>query len=97
MNSSPLPPGFITKLLHIREPRQHVSECDWFPSSAGLLAKKYNRYGGYNGKTSPPLHFRLFVVKGSLAHNLIKCTFNGVFTRVNDLLPVNPAMSRVIH
>ena len=56
LNSSPLPPGFVTKLIHVRERREHVGKRNRLPSSAGLLAKEYYPDDGYEGETPPPLH-----------------------------------------
>lgn len=51
LNPRPLPPGFVTKLLQVREKREHVGERNRLPSSAGLLAKEHDPDDGYEGVT----------------------------------------------
>lgn len=97
LNSSPFSPGFVTKFLHVWEPRKHVGECNRLPSSAGLLAKEHNPDDGYGGETSPPLHLGFLVFKWPLGHDLFKYKFNGLSIRGKDLLPSSPAMTRAIH
>lgn len=52
---------------------------------------------GYKGEAPPPLHLGFLVVERPLAHDLVECPFYGELFRSKDLLPGNPAMSRVIY